>query len=153
MRCAWPEVRQYGISKPLFLNTSLQLSNVPVPKPHFEAPLGSSYAGPAELTLAIMDQIRHECSQRKCKLVVMKFGEFLSTDPEFRALNEQIESDFDSPPEVSFVDLDVAYSARGITQTQLIEGNDDGHWNAFGHQVSAEILYEFLLSENLLDAE
>jgi hypothetical protein len=143
--------KQYGIWKPVFLNANLELANVPVPKPGRHTPLAGPYADPMDLVCAILHRMLQACRERGAKLVVMKFGEFLAPDrPDYQELTKRIESLAEASSDTYFLDLDLAYLARGITQPQLLDGNDDGHWNAFGHDVSADILFEFLLRKNLI---
>ena len=49
-----------------------------------------------------------------------------------------------------YLDADAEYAARGITAVELLEGNDDGHWNAHGHRVTAAILHDFLAKHKLV---
>jgi hypothetical protein len=81
----------------------------------------------------------------------MKFGRFLYPDhaeaAQFEAKFETLLAEGDHP---YYLDLDDAFAERAIPAGRLLEGNDDGHWNAYGHRVTAEILHEFLLETKLL---
>ena len=65
----------------------------------------------------------------------------------------RLESELESLHPLFYLDLDEKFLERKITLDQLVVGNDDGHWNAFGHQVTAEILREFLFENGLLNAK
>ena len=143
--------RQYGLAKPVFLNTQLKLANIPVPAPRSGAETVETQADSLELTVAIMQAIAHECADHDCRFAVMKFGRFLDWD---RTSYVEDEQKFEQLlqgllPEVPYLDLDEAFLERSITTEQLRVGNDDGHWNAEGHRITAEILDTFLSDKGL----
>lgn len=147
--------RYYGMNKPVFLNASLELANVPVPRPSAEAPVIRSRISPVDVTVAIIRQMRDDCLRHHCRLVVVKFGRFLprwKKDPVLlaaeRALNEQVCGRLGIP----YQDLDDVFASRNVTVEEILRGNDDGHWNAHGHRLVGDFLYEFLLESKLLDA-
>ena len=142
--------RQYNLQKPVFLNLDLELGNVPVPKPRTSAPVIESATDPVDLTLAIIRALGRSCSEHGCRLVVMKFGNFLRAgDPRWQAVSARFEDGIKKQAGLPYLDADAEYIARKITPQELLEGNDDGHWNAYGHRVSAEILHEFLKAHKL----
>jgi len=149
--------KQYGISKPVFLDTSLKLANVPVPDPRNLPqelhPSISTTADPIDLTVAILRKMGEECAARHCKFVFMKFGMFHQAfhTPDFIGWNERLIAETPRLPNVYLLDLDAAFAARKVSQDELLRGNFDGHWNAFGHQVTAEILETFLVENHLLE--
>jgi hypothetical protein len=51
--------------------------------------------------------------------------------------------------DISFIDLTAALSTSA-GQGELVYFPDDGHWNAHGHQVTAQAIEEFLRTEGLL---
>ncbi len=136
--------RQYEMNKPLFLDTHLTLANVPVPKPHLRPRFGRQ-ADPIAITLAIMKAMSQECQLRGATFVIMKFGRFLRpTLPMLLADERVIEKEVRSWSGTYYLDLDQQFELAGLSAEQLTTGNSDGHWNAYGHQVTAEILGEFL---------
>jgi len=153
---------QYALPKPYFGSVDMELLNVPVPPPGAEAPERCVYPNGLdgiELTLAIVEAMNRECKKRHCRLVIMKFGAFLYT----RERHSQDVVDFmgemnrvfhalvgERLPDTPYLDLDRQFTERGISAKRLLEGNDDGHWNAFGHKVTAEALHEFLVEADLL---
>jgi hypothetical protein len=143
--------RQYGLDKPVFLDLLLTLGNVPVPRPRSRAPVIESGADPVDLTIAIMQEMSRECANHQCRLVVMKFGNFLwPGDPRFDARAKRINEGVSKRLGLAYLDLDAEYTTRGVTAGELLEGNDDGHWNAHGHRVSATILHDFLTRSKLV---
>ncbi len=100
-----------------------------------------------ELVITLMGAIERECRQRNCRLVVMKFGTF--ADPINGALSE-VEELFESKlsgwlrDRVGYLDLDAEFRARKLRPEFLVAGNEDNHWNDFGHAQVGQILGEFL---------
>ena len=146
--------QQYGLRKPVFLNLDLELTGVPVPKPRTGPAEVATEADPLELTVAILERMQEECRQRNCRLVIMKFGRFIDPDSEDLAAQERA---FQAGcaariPGAAYFDLDQAFADHGALPERLVEGNHDGHWNAYGHRVTAELLGEFLQHEQLLPA-
>lgn len=143
---------QYGLSKPVFMDTNLTLHNVPVPKPGASQVDMRSQAAPIPLAAAILQDISRVCQQRQCPLVVMKFGAFLGLESEkMQRWEADLENRLEQHPEINYLDLDDAFKQRRLTRQALLEGNNDGHWNAFGHEQTARILYEYLYDQQLLD--
>lgn len=144
--------KQYGLNKPVFLDTDLELANTPVPLPGEPGPDLDIRANAYELTFAIIERMAQECLQRNCRLVVMKFGRFLFPEnPMVLEVDEVVKNYFMTKDRgVYFLDMDDRYIDRGISTQSILEGNDDGHWNAYGHQVTAEILQKYLLESGLL---
>ena len=142
---------QYGLHKPMFLNTKLELANTPVPLPSSQGSNIWAEASPIELTIAIMKEMERACSQHACQLVVMKFGRFLLPEDTKIAKEDQlIKTAVKKQLRVPYLDLDEQYREREITPDELLHGNNDGHWNAFGHRVTAEILHQFLIDSELV---
>ena len=144
---------QYGLNKPVFLDLSLQITNVPVPKPPAdpEKPITAGVGG-IELSVRIIAEIEKRCASAGANLVVMKFGLF--QDPDHRLL-QKIDALFHQRFErlnqqVRYLDLDAEFRDRSMSLHDLVSGNDDGHWNADAHRLVAEILHGFLIDEDLL---
>ena len=144
----------YSVYKPVFLNLDLELANVPVPKPEETVPQIRSHADPWDLTVSIMKNMAAVCAEHDCRLLVMKFGTFLTEDPaESKALDQVCQERISALSGVLYLDLDQEFAKRKISQTQLLEGNDDGHWNAFGHRQTAMALFQFLVDRKLVPVE
>ena len=145
--------RQYGLDKPLFLNRNLELVNVPVPKPSPTNRVMETQAHPAELTLALIERIAQLGRENGWPLVVMKFGQFLEPDNANIALQSRMFAQMVSRlPNVHYLDLDAQFRSRGLGEAQLTDAaiKNDGHWDARGHAVVAEVLKGFLESQGLL---
>lgn len=142
--------RVYEMNKPVFIDEQLTLGNVPVSKPHV-SPRVRGHEDPIAITLAIMHAISKECAMRECDLVIMKFGRFLRPTSDILLADEQtISQAVEDWPRTFYLDLDQAFDEKGLTASELTAGNSDGHWNAQGHQATAEILYDFLLRSQIV---
>ena len=148
---------QYALHKPVFLGTDLVLANVPVPRPHQQPDprLAQRLAkvDPLERTFSILEGMNAVCEKHECQLVLMKFGIFLARElPYARDLQRQFEAArVKANLPMHYLDLDDVFQAKEITANALLVGNDDGHWNAYGHRQVAEILQQFLVDQGLLD--
>lgn len=151
---------QFGLAKPMFLDATLKLGNVPVPEPDQHFPKLTCQASDEELAIAILRQMAIDCEKHNCKLVIMKFGAFYYRhDPETRgnstlqqALARRDQTFHDAltgHPSIHFFDLDEAFETHGLDLPSLLEGNHDGHWNAFGHRQVGEILHSWLTAQKL----
>ena len=143
---------QYGLNKPVFMDLDLTLRNVPVPKPSASQAKFKSPADKHLLAVRILEALADECEQIGAKLVVMKFGVFQF--PEKQVVRTAY-ADFKSkleriPPRMLYLDLDEVFVEYGFSKPQLTEEVDDGHWNPFGHRMTAEILQDFLAGAGLL---
>ena len=146
---------QFGLAKPVFMDANLKLANSPVPKPGEKYPRLRSKADPVDLTVAIVQRMAALCREHSCPLAVMKFGIFhyrnhpeLQGNQQMEAALEQLEEEvlegLAVDPNITVLDLDAQFAAQELTFARLMEGNHDGHWNAWGHQQVAEILRDFL---------
>ncbi len=142
---------QYGLSKPLFSDLKLTLANVPVPRPGGPQKKIVSRTEALDLTAAIIEAMVALCKARNSRLVVMKFGCFPGPVPGgIKSWDERLEQRLVDSEDVHFLNLDRALAASRVKNEQLIRGNQDGHWNIFGHKEVARHLEEFLDSEKLL---
>lgn len=132
---------------------NLDLANVPVPRPEKRRPPIVSSANPLELTVAIVEQTARVCDQHDCSLVFIKFGMFMNAfhTPDFEQIAAYIGQRVPRVSNTHYLDLDAAFNERGLATERLLEGNYDGHWNAFGHGETADILYEFLVETRLIE--
>ena len=143
---------QYGLRKPVFKNTALELVNVPVPKPEEMISGGRSEADPIDLTVAIIRKLDEYCRGSGSKLMVVKFGRFLDpSGPRLLDYEKKFEDALGKSGSPVYLDLDDEFDRRGISKEQLLKGNDDGHWNAYGHAQTAKIVKEFFEAEKLLE--
>ena len=143
---------QNGNYKPVFLNTDLELANVPVPKPRIRRPLVKTNADPVELTVAIIAKMAEACLSRGGQFVLMKFGMFThvnSGDDVLLRRNEQFVELVQLNQKLKYLDLDDAFAHQGLIKEDLLKGNDGFHWNALGHRQTASILYRFLVNQGL----
>ncbi|MDG1893746.1 MAG: GDSL-type esterase/lipase family protein [Fuerstiella sp.] len=146
--------RQYGLYKPVFVDNSLQPANVPVPKPDSGRAEIYGTLSPIEITARLIHRIADTCEEHQCRFIVMKFGSFLEPD------NQALQADGAAMREylidhtnMEYLDLDAEFSANHASVTSLIEGNLDGHWNVFGHQLTATIIHDFLTRSGYVDAD
>ena len=145
---------QYGMQKPVFLNRRLDLANVPVPKPSFRHEPIRGKEDALEITIAIIERMNDECRKRNCRLVLMKFGQFLpeiGMTPRNQEANRRLKRELAGRMRIPYFDLDDVFTAQGISAETLLRGNDDGHWNEKGHRLVANYLYDFLDKNELLD--
>ncbi len=157
--------QQYQLDKPVFLNTGLELANVPVPKPRKDSanPVIYSRAPSANLADAIFRRISSDCQKHGARLIVLKFGTYLDP-PTLAALQGQMpepkrqgilemtrrSASFSENmlriPGLHYFDVDSVFATQGFTFEQLgVVASRDMHWNEFGHQQIAESLYTYLL--------
>ena len=135
---------QYSLGKPVFLNTNLTELRPPVLDP---GKIKEDVPGlsPLNMSAALLRAIGRTCDQIGARLVVMKFG-LHGTQPDAptRAFDSALADSVRSQPNTRYLDLDRECEARGHSYFKMIEGNDDGHWNAYGHKLVAEMLHDFL---------
>lgn len=136
---------QYGMNKPMFWSRRLR-DPKPVAKPGGLKSTKRYTGNPVKLTIAIVEAMADECNAIDSELLVLKFGEYLFPGNEaMRESSQMLAESIDSIGEdVTFIDLDEMYQAQSISSARLISGNDDGHWNAFGHQFTADVIFDFL---------
>jgi len=162
--------QQYQLDKPVFLNTSLTLANVPVPKPRKASanPVVYSQSPSDQLADAIFRRLSSDCRNRGVKLIVFKFGTYLDPatlkalhgdmpEPKRQGILEMMRhSDLFSEnmrriPGLHYFDIDRVFATRGFSFEELgVIASRDMHWNAFGHKQVAENLYSFLLKDGHL---
>ena len=142
----------YGLQKPVFVNEQLDLANVPVPRPSAPKHVIHTQADRFDLALSIITHMHDACTKQQCRLVVMKFGRYLPRwkDNVDLLSNERRLRDAAQRLNIAYFDLDDAFDINGVTADELLWGNDDGHWNAYGHRLAADFLYEFLVESQLI---
>ena len=148
---------QYGLNKPVFTDRFLSLGNVPVPRPGQSVdPYVArkvSALDSATHTASLLASIATTCEQNDCEVVLMKFGLFLAPTQDYalgvqRAFQDALTA---AQIDLHYLDLDKVFADRGHDMRRLTTGNDDGHWNAFGHGEVAKILDSYLRKEQLAD--
>ncbi len=144
---------QYGLHKPVLREGDLAPRNVPVPPPGNRPDSSLKVADRRQHTAAIIRRIAERCDARGAPFVVMKFGMFLPQAADLREDDQWYCQSIEAMPNTLLLDLDKAFEAEEISTRRLLEGNDDGHWNAFGHRVTARILREFLISNGLVSPD
>ncbi|HIE97894.1 MAG TPA: hypothetical protein EYG03_09265 [Planctomycetes bacterium] len=146
--------RQYGLYKPVFLDSSMQLSNVPVPKPDSGRAEMYGAVSPLEITTRLIHRMAETCEEHQCRFIVMKFGSFLEPDNlALQADGAAMQEYLIDHANMNYLDLDAEFVANHASVTSLIEGNLDGHWNVFGHRLTATIIHEFLIRSGYMDAD
>lgn len=144
----------YGLNKPFLTSTNLEFANIPVPKPEATGRMMVSTLTEKELNHVILHAIGGLSGDFNAPFVVMKFGEYLVPgDPTARAMGHMLQSIVSQIPNAYYLDLDASFLARSLAERDLVDHTiqHDGHWSASGHEVVAEILYDFLHQSNLLN--
>ncbi len=157
--------RLYGLSKPLLRkgpvdayvrNQPLEFVNIPPPKPgttknHME------YNGPTrEIMEPLLRGIRDLAEQHHARFMVASFGRFLDpANATVKEWSQEAASIVSSLKGTLYLDVDFEFWDRGLALNDLVDENieHDGHWDAKGHRLVAEILLEFLEKEGALDAQ
>lgn len=142
--------RQYGLYKPLFASEKLNLMNVPVPLPSEETPVQTCRRG-LQLTGRLIVRMAQFCKSIGARFVLMPFGggELADRKDENNIRRVLVESLLEVEAAL-LLDLDREFDLREVTESDLQEGNNDGHWNAWGHNQVGAIVLKFLMGNNLL---
>jgi hypothetical protein len=137
---------QYALGKPVFLNTNLTELQPPVLRPEKKISYIDSL-DPAHITLALIDAIEKTCTENEIRFMVMSFGLYgAKLDPYWAGMWKNIGIGLEQRSAgYPVFDLDQAFVGGGYPHQKLIEGNDDGHWNAYGHGIAANLLNRFLV--------
>ena len=146
----------YGLQKPMFTlqDNELFLSNYPVPRPSLRNTSKMQITNPFTLTKRLLESMQAKCAEQDCQLLLMHFGAFASPErDETIRLRALIAKAFPTIENISQLDLDSEFAAAELTAEELIGKNKDNHWDAHGHQKTADILYQFLQDNQLLIAE
>lgn len=137
---------QYGLGKPVFLDTNLTALQAPKLGPEKQA--GEMIElNDLDMSVALVRGIGELCRGIGSRLVVMKFG--FHGEKETR-LGKAFDRDFAAAVEQQvgagvMLDLDQQCFERKLSFFKMVEGNVDGHWNAYGHKKVAEVLHDFLV--------
>ncbi len=143
---------QYGLRKPVFRSTDLDLANVPVPKPGESSVDISTTESPADVTLAIIRRMADDCESRGVPLVVLKFGLFLMPgNPDMLHFGQRLTDLGETHAAITYLDWDEWFDTQPATTLDILYGNDDGHWNALGHELTGRMLAEALRQQHMRD--
>ena len=158
--------RIYGLSKPLYrrspsassnTNAPMDFINLPPPKPGEGSGQHMTFSGPSQ---AIMEPLLHGiydlAVRNDAQFMMASFGRFLNPAhaevkrwaKEARAIVSRLDGSM-------FLDVDFEFWDRGLALEDLVDESieHDGHWDADGHRLVAEILYDFLEKQNALNAD
>ena len=148
--------KMYGLQKPMFTlqGGEIFLSNYPVPRPNLRNTSRVQTTNPLMLTKRLLESMQARCAAQDCQLLLMHFGAFaLPERDETIRLRALITKTFPTIKNISYLDLDGEFAAAELSAEELIGKNKDHHWDAHGHQKTAEILYRFLQENQLLIAK
>lgn len=137
---------QYALGKPVFTDTNLTNLKPPVLRPK-EPVKYVEDLNPAHITLALVDAIERATRGAGAQFMVLQFGLYgVNKHPEWVGMWKTIEAGLaQRSARYPVFNLDQAFIGGGHEFAKLTEGNDDGHWNAYGHSVVAELLHRFLV--------
>ncbi|MBL6764691.1 MAG: hypothetical protein ISQ14_07030 [Verrucomicrobiae bacterium] len=143
----------YGMGKPYFASTNLGQPFPPTVASPGEQIRWLENRQPLAVTLALVGGIQEECRKLGAQMVLMKFGVF---GHEENPIATEFSTEFlaatrTTLPEISILDLDLEFSAAGLTHEQVFNGNHDRHWNAFGHRFVADALRRHLVATGLAE--
>jgi lysophospholipase L1-like esterase len=143
---------QYGLRKPVFRSTNLDLANVPVPQPGTSSVLILTADAPIDVTVAIVRSMADQCESRGVPLVVLKFGQFLLPgDAELQYVSERLADLGKSHAGVTYLDWDEWFNTQPTSTFDILRGNNDGHWNALGHELTGKMLAEILRDRQIVE--
>lgn len=143
---------QYGLRKPLFRSTQLDLTNVPVPQPGESRDGIGTVDSAVDVTLAIVRRMADQCESRGVPLVVLKFGTFLHPgDPAMLSVGQRLDELARTHAGITYVDWDAWFDTQPTTTLEILHGNYDSHWNALGHELTGQMLAEFLRRRQMLE--
>lgn len=155
-----------GWYKPMFADAELaDLLYAPCPKPHSGVPVVWNLVDPVKMTVALLERMAQDCREHQCRLVVMKFGDYLDAGPDVTWLPRnlsaaEIEDRFqramqplvERSQDFDYLDLDEAFAARGLGQPEL-DSKETSHWTPLAHETIAAILLEFLIEKGLVEVK
>ncbi|MFP6621168.1 MAG: GDSL-type esterase/lipase family protein [Pirellulaceae bacterium] len=150
------QTESYGLQKPMFMvqDNKLVLYNSPVPRPSLRNTRNIQRKNPFLLTKHLLETMEHVCAQHNCQVMAMQFGTFIfPQQDDSRKLRALLTRFFPDLENIFYLDLDGEFAAAQLTADDLIGENRDRHWDANGHQKTAEILYRFLQENQLLIAK
>ena len=149
--------RMYQRNKPVFLDLDLTVANVPVPQPDEDAREILTRADPIRLTAAIVNRIADACAAHETVFVPMWFGNFMA--PKYAAADNEVFREstrffvslLTTRAGIHPLDLDADFATAGATYDELTLGGADRHWNATGHKITADIVWQHLSESSLLE--
>ncbi len=139
---------------------------------HFSMPVYLESAPPEyeaawQLTLALLKAMQAEASQRRLAFAVFSNSQIWSTHPSVEQalvrsdpLYANTRFDWDRPDQrvgqflgelgVPFLPLDPGFRAYAAGRKDRLLFFNEGHWNEAGHQVAAQLLYDWLIEQKLV---
>lgn len=139
---------------------------------HFSMPVYLEAAPPEyeaawELTLALLKAMHAEVTQQHTAFAVFSNSQIWSTHPSVQQalifsdpLYANTQFDWDRPDKrvgqflgemtVPFLPLDPGFRAYAAQRHDQLLFFNEGHWNEAGHQVAAQLLYDWLIEQKLV---
>jgi len=138
---------QYGLSKPLFLDTNLTQIQPPVFDSETLVSNTHEKADQLAMSIALIKAISDKCNEIGSRFVLMKFGFHGEKESQLAlAFDRNLATAVaEQMPTARLLDLDAECGKRELSFFKMVEGNIDGHWNAWGHKQVAEILFDYIL--------
>ncbi len=147
---------RYGLKKPIFRIRDINPTDDTLilnPEPDWIAGAGGKESGdPIKVTLALLKRLGSLCETKGVPFLIMKFGlHWHRDDLQIVEWNRLIGEQIPRLTNITYLDLDAVYVNEGITVEQLMKGNHDYHWNAFGHDLAGRHLYKTLRATRMID--
>jgi lysophospholipase L1-like esterase len=139
---------------------------------HFSLPVYLESAPPEyesawQLTLALLKAVHDEVTQQHTTFAVFSNSQIWSTHPSVQQslifsdpLYANTQFDWDRPDKrvgqflsgmaVPFLPLDPGFRAYAAQHNDQLLFFNEGHWNEAGHQVAAQLLYDWLIEQDLV---
>ncbi len=155
--------RLYSLSKPLLRHplggayspgSRLEFVNIPPPKPGDTSKHMEFTGDSRDIMTPLLGGMHDLASQAGAAFMVASFGRFLNpTNPELKQWAEETRAIVSGLPGSLFLDIDFEFWDRGLAEEDLVDESidHDGHWDAGGHKLVAEILLEFLEMKRALN--
>jgi lysophospholipase L1-like esterase len=159
-------------SNPLDNTTQTSESRFPRHTMHFSMPVYQESALPEyeqawQLTLALLKTVADEVTQQQIAFAVFSNSQIWSTHPSVREalvfsdpLYANTQFDWDRPDkrigqlwtemDIPFLPLDPGFRAYASQHRDQLLFFNEGHWNEAGHQLAAQLLYDWLVAQKLV---
>lgn len=159
-------------ANPLSQSVELTESRFPRHTMHFSMPVylesaPSEYEAAWELTLALLKAMHTDVTQQHSAFAVFSNSQIWSTHPSVAQalvfsdpLYANTQFDWDQPDKrvgqflrertVQFLPLDPGFRAYAAQNNDQLLFFNEGHWNESGHQVAAQLLYDWLIEQKLV---
>lgn len=157
--------RLYGLSKPLYrrphsaatqTDALLEFINIPPPKPGEGTGQHMTFSGPSqEIMKPLIHGIHKLAAEHGARFMMASFGRFLNpANSKVKQWANEAKAIMSGIDGALFLDVDFEFWDRGLALEDLVDESieHDGHWDAAGHRLVAEILLEYLEREGALNA-